>query len=99
MSGGVLHIHAPQPTDRHVAAGTCPDCKRRTRFISTFTPWYGSHTTCLRCGRNWQDGEWIPLEFERGVRQRSIVSAKRRFRRVVQAEPSEAATISASDPG
>lgn len=75
-----VHIHAPQPTEKSIRAGHCRDCQRRSWFIGFFTPWYGWDTTCLRCGRHWQDGEWMPLDFVRQARQKSIDSAKRRFR-------------------
>lgn len=81
-----LHIHAPQPTEKSIRAGHCPDCKRRSWFIGIFTPWYGWDKTCLRCGRHWQDGEWVPLAFVRQARQKSIDRAKRRFRAVVVQE-------------
>ena len=77
----VIHIHAPQPTMRHCVAGTCPDCKKRTRFLSWFVEWYGYSTTCLRCGREWEGGEWMPLPFMRGARQKNIDAAKARWRR------------------
>lgn len=82
----MLHIHAPAATERAVRAGNCLDCKRRSRFIGTLTPWYGWRMTCLRCGRSWCDGEWMPLEFERGARSSSIASAKRAFRAVASRE-------------
>lgn len=75
-----IHIHAPQPTDKSIHVATCPDCKQRTRMISFFTPWYGWESTCINCGRNWQDGEWTPLDFVRQSRQKSIAAAKKRWR-------------------
>jgi hypothetical protein len=79
---GVIHIHAPMPIGKHVHSGTCPDCKRRSRFIGWSYEWYGASNTCLRCGREWQDGEWMPLPFMRGARQHNIDAAKRRFRAI-----------------
>ena len=75
-----IHIHAPRATAKSVMVGNCPDCKKRTRFLGWFTPWYGWDSTCIKCGRSWQDGEWCPLEFERQSRQKSIASAKRIWR-------------------
>lgn len=83
---GSLHICAPQGY-RHVHAGTCPDCKRRTRFIGASYEWYGATTTCLRCGRSWCDGEWMALDFVPKSRQRSIEDAKAMFRRAIAACP------------
>lgn len=77
----MIHIHAPQPTEKNIFSGVCHDCKRRSWFVGFFTPWYGWDVTCLRCGREWQDGEWMPLPFARGARQKNITSAKRRYRK------------------
>ncbi len=76
-----IHIHAPQPTERAITAATCPDCGKRTRMIQFLTPWYGWASTCLRCGRHWEDGEWIALPFVRGARKKNVESAKARWRR------------------
>jgi hypothetical protein len=81
-----VHIHAPQPTEKLARAATCPDCKRRTRMLCFFTPWYGWDSTCIRCGRHWSDGEWMPLPFERAARQKSIDRARKRFRRKMAQE-------------
>jgi len=77
-----VHIHAPRATAKQVFAKTCPDCGKRTRMLAFFTPWYGWDTTCLRCGRTWQDGEWVPLPFARGVRGKNIDHAKRLWRQL-----------------
>ena len=77
-----VHIHAPQPDLKRIDTCVCPDCKQRTRMLCFHTPWYGWDDTCLKCGRHWQDGEWMPLPFERRARQNSIDSAKRRWRRM-----------------
>ncbi len=75
-----LHIHAPMPTAKEVLSGICPDCKKRTRMLSFFTPWYGWDVTCIKCGRNWLDGEWTDLDFVRQSRQKSIKRAKDTWR-------------------
>ncbi len=76
-----VHVHAPQPDEVSISRGLCLDCKRRSAFIDMFTPWYGWSNTCLRCGRTWEDGEWIALDFSRTARSDSIASAKRAYRR------------------
>ena len=78
-----VHVYAPPPVSKFVSCGTCPDCKKRSRFIGLSYEWYGATQTCLRCGRTWQDGEWMPLDFVRGARQKSIDAAKRSFRNAV----------------
>lgn len=75
-----VHICAPVATSKRAIATTCLDCKQRTRMLSFFTPWYGEASTCIRCGRHWEDGEWMPLAFIPQSRQISIASAKRRWR-------------------
>lgn len=80
-----IHIYAPASTAKRIEAGDCPDCERRkrrprSRFLAFFTPWYGWRSTCLRCGREWADGEWMPLEFCRGVREINIQAAKKLWR-------------------
>jgi hypothetical protein len=78
----VIHIHAPKATAKRALKMTCPDCKKRTRMLEFFTPWYGWHSTCLKCGREWADCEWLPLEFSRGVRSRNIETAKAIWRKM-----------------
>lgn len=74
------HIHAPSATAKEAVAATCPDCGKRTRLLAFYTPWYGWHSTCLRCGREWQDGQWAALDFARGVRKTNIMTAKKHWR-------------------
>lgn len=80
-SNSRVHIHAPATTAKTLGVlQCCPDCKKRTRVLSFHVPWYGWDSTCLRCGRRWCDGEWMPLDFVRGSRRKSIDAAKRRWR-------------------
>lgn len=79
---GYVHIYAPAATAKRAEAVQCPDCGKRTRMLSFFTPWYGWGSTCIRCGREWCDGEWVPLDFMRGVRKKNIELAKKRWRRM-----------------
>jgi len=37
-------------------------------------------TTCIRCGRQWQDGEWMPLAFSRAARLESVERARAYWR-------------------
>jgi ribosomal protein L37AE/L43A len=76
----ILHIHAPEPEMRSVVAVKCPDCKKRTKMLAFFTDWYGWEQTCLKCGREFFDGYWKPLDFVRQSRQKSIAAAKKRWR-------------------
>ena len=77
-----IHIYAPSATAKRLHAETCPDCKKRTRMAEFFTPWYGWDSTCLRCGRNWKDGEWMALPFMRGSRKHNVDRAKAHWRKM-----------------
>ncbi len=80
-----LHVHAPTPSLAELKRGACPDCGKRSAFVQLWAEWYGWDETCLRCGRNWQDGECIALAFCRTARADSIARAKRAYRRVRRA--------------
>lgn len=77
----MIHICRPRIAGRSIHAAKCPDCGRRSRFLCWHYEWYGSSQVCLRCGRRWEDGEWMPLDFVPGSRQKSIDNAKARWRR------------------
>lgn len=81
MMPGELHIYAPAPTGCGIYRDVCPDCGKRSAFVYRSFEWFGPDQTCLRCGRSWSDGEWMPLDFERGARQKSIERAKTAYRR------------------
>lgn len=83
-----IHIHAPQPVEKRVLAGCCPDCKKRTRFLAYFVEWYGWDQTCLRCGRGFNDGEWERFPSHRYARRGAIAAAKARWRRTKVVPPS-----------
>ena len=77
---GYVHIYAPSCITKHAFSGTCPDCGQRTRFLTFTYEWYGPDSTCIKCGRSWSDGEWMPLPFTRGSRRKEISRARERFR-------------------
>lgn len=77
-----VHIYTPPVIRRFVLTRTCPDCKKRTRMLGFGYEWHGASVTCLRCGREWQDGEWMPLPFMRGSRAHNIANAKEWWRRI-----------------
>ena len=77
----LVHIHAPAPIQRFITCQRCPDCKKLSRFLSWLYEWYGADSTCLRCGREWNDREWMPLPFCRGARSKNIEAAKLKWRR------------------
>ena len=47
-----------------------------------FQHYRGWNSTCINCGRQWCDGEWLPLDFYRGVRKENINAAKRLWRKL-----------------
>jgi len=79
-----IHISWTQTHDRNASIKFCPDCKKRSVFVSFFQEWYGWDTTCLRCGRNWIDGEWQDLDFYRYARRDSKQAARSRWKRGIQ---------------
>jgi hypothetical protein len=83
----MIHVSRPRATSRSAKRRECPDCKAESLFASVFYEWYGWTTTCLLCGRNWQDGEWMPLPFRRSARADSIRSAHAAFRRAGGVKP------------
>jgi hypothetical protein len=79
----MIHINRPSVSKKAIAlCEKCPDCGKRTRMIQLFYDYYGWDSTCIKCGRQWADGEWLALDFCRGVRQRNIQQAKERFRSI-----------------
>lgn len=75
------HLHSPKATTKNILVITCPDCKRRTRMLQFYTPWYGWYSTCLLCGRQRQGGEWMRLPFTPGKhRSQNIKDAKKRWK-------------------
>ena len=77
----MTHIKFTKTHDRRIIREKCLDCGRNSFFACFHEEWYGWDVTCLRCGRRWCDGEWMPFDFARGVREHSIRSAKRRWKR------------------
>lgn len=77
----VVHIHAPTAVMRSVRWDVCPDCKKRSPFACLYYEWYGAESTCMRCGRHWSDGEWMPLDFCRDSRASSRRAARSAWKR------------------
>jgi hypothetical protein len=78
----IVHIHAPQATEKYHKFANCPDCGKTSLFLSFYTEWYGVDSTCMRCGRRWCDGEWMPLLFYRHARRDNKKSARRQWRQM-----------------
>jgi hypothetical protein len=76
-----VHIYAPPSTGRSVRWAECPDCGKRSPMASIYYEWHGPHSTCMRCGRSWSDGEWMPLAFSRTARRDSRDQMRRSWKR------------------
>jgi hypothetical protein len=77
---GDIIICIPDPVQRKISTQYCQDCKQQSWFLSWWYEFYGPTEVCLRCGRRWEDGEWMPLALERGSRDKSIAQAKQVWR-------------------
>ena len=88
-----VHICVPRADMRQIVrADSCPDpvCPsrasgRRPFLVRWHEEWYGFTDTCLSCGRQWMDGEWMALSFERHARRDSIARAKAYYKRLIAA--------------
>ena len=72
---GFVHIHRPPTTAKSLTRDKCIDCKQDTIFVGIFQDWYGWTETCIRCGRQFAEGEWLPLDFCREARRDNIKAA------------------------
>lgn len=77
-----IHISRPRFSAKRIVKFDCPDCKKNSRSIEFFQHWYGWHSTCIGCGRQWGGGEWVALPFARGVRKANIDAAKQLWRKL-----------------
>jgi hypothetical protein len=77
----MIHISFIRTHARSIKWSNCPDCKRHSPFANFHQEWYGSDSTCMRCGRSWSDGEWMPLPFCRGAREQNKANARKRWKR------------------
>ena len=79
---GKLWVCTVSYTAKRAHYRVCLDCGKRAISRGFFQAWYGWHDTCMNCGRMWDDGEWLTLEFERGVRRSNIDAAKKTWRQM-----------------
>ena len=77
-----IHINRPRFNAKRIVRFNCPDCKKNSRAIEFFQHYRGWDSTCINCGRQWCDGEWLPLDFYRGVRKENINAAKQLWRKL-----------------
>jgi len=76
-----VHVYAPAPAERMVRWSTCPDCCKRSPFAVLLYEWHGADSTCMRCGRNFQDGQWCRLDLVRDARRKSKDAARAAWKR------------------
>ena len=60
-----IHISTSRFNAKRIVRFNCPDCKKNSRAIEFFQHYRGWDSTCINCGRQWCDGEWLPLDFYR----------------------------------
>lgn len=72
-------VCSPEVTKAKKWRRRCPSCTFRATHVGYFYEWYGWHVTCLRCGEQWQDGEWLERPFMPRWRQRNIEAARKRW--------------------
>ena len=77
---GTLVICRPTILRRMKWRRTCPSCTFRTTHVGFFAEWYGWHVTCLNCGEEWQDGEWVERPFAPHWRQDNIAAARKQWK-------------------
>ncbi|NNP70963.1 hypothetical protein [Acinetobacter sp. Ac_5812] len=78
-----IHINRPRYAAKDCYRFECLDCKKKTFALAFFQHWHGWHTTCLNCGRQYDDGQWVTLEFCRGIRKQNKDWAKNTWRSLV----------------
>lgn len=78
-----IHINRSRYAAKRITRIDCLDakCRKNVFAVSFFQHWYGWNTTCLNCGRQYEDSEMVRLEFSRGVRKENIKWAKDTWRR------------------
>lgn len=74
------HICWSRKDDQAISRLACPTCKRRTFFYQWFQEWYGWHSTCLKCGDQWADGEMCERPFKPRWRKENIAAARKAWR-------------------
>ena len=75
-----IHINYTKTHEASICWRTCTDCQKRSPMVYLFQEWYGWDITCMRCGRSWQDGEWMPLDFLKRSREKSKQRARKRYK-------------------
>ena len=75
------HLHAPQASEVVLVKDNCPTCKKARFFVRSFTDWYGTYFTCLKCGERWLDGEMMKRPFAPRWRAENVRMAKRHWRK------------------
>lgn len=67
MSG--VHLYAPAPCLRMIRWHVCHDCKKLSPFAILCYEWHGPSSTCMRCGRDYNEDGMVRAPFMRGWRE------------------------------
>lgn len=71
-----IHILRGRKDMEEVKTMKCPSCERaEAQFYGWFQEWYGWHLTCLECGEQFADGEWLERPWCAGWREHNILKA------------------------
>ena len=76
-----LHVEFTRYSQIVLRRHPCIGCDRNSFFVDSFQEWYGWNGTCLKCGEQYSDEEWLPRPFARAWRQRNIEHAREHWRR------------------
>jgi len=71
-----IHICYSRKDIEDVFVQKCPSCERENaQFYAWAQEWYGWHLTCLECGEQFADGEWLERPWSPGWREKNILKA------------------------
>lgn len=64
----------------------CIDCKRKRYFWCIYQEWYGWSGTCLTCGAQFDDREWLPKPFEPRWRKKNVKRARKQMKEIARGQ-------------
>lgn len=76
----MIHINVTRYDRVSILRFDCIHCEKSRFFVVASQEWYGRIGTCLKCGEQFGDDEWLARPFARGWRKENIANAKKVFR-------------------